>query len=180
MKSLNEWKKIWIVCWKKLIQFIQNGERKTCEEAARKRHSDEKIERSLLDLESVLNCLEAGKRLLMMTSKKSPSCSSQTTMNGGRILDISLRNIPPMYLGFELNVEKGSPKYCNRKVSEQVPFILRIRRNWKRRRKEGEEMGIRAQRRWEDVRAFRCRFWNVRYIRSIRTKLVMMTIACEK
>lgn len=82
--------------------------------------------RSLVDLERSVIRLKMERRLARKTNENLLSCSSQTTSSGGRVTNKSLKNIPPIYLGFEFNVERAILKYCSKEVSEILSFILEL------------------------------------------------------
>lgn len=52
-----------------------------------------------------MNCLDTDRRLLMMTNKELLSCLSQKTTSGGHIMKKMLKQIPPVYSRFAINVE---------------------------------------------------------------------------
>lgn len=47
-----------------------------------------------------------------------------------------------MHLGFVFLIEKGIVRYCSRRVSEVMPFVLELRKDWKRGSKGMKGMDI--------------------------------------
>lgn len=97
------------------------------------------IKRSAVDLESTANCLKTVKCLLMKTNKGLLSCSSRTTIRSGRVTDKFLKHIRRVYLTLETDVERATLKCSSAKVSELKPFILKLRKDRKRRSEEVEQ-----------------------------------------
>lgn len=77
--------------------------------------------------------------LLMNFNEGLLSCSLQITTNGGRITDKVLKIIPPVYLGFQLKVEKAIFKYCRRNILELLSLTSELRKSWTHRSEEVEK-----------------------------------------
>lgn len=89
-----------------------------------------------------------------------------------------LKHSPPVYIGIASKVEKAILKHYSREVLELIPYILELRRCWKRRIEEVEKIGIRRK----DGRclSFRFQFWNAHCIHSISPQLAILVKVCRK
>lgn len=90
---------------------------------------NEAVTRYVVELERTVIPPETDKRLMMKKNKEPTSCSMEMTTSDGRNTDKLLNHIPLLYLVFGLNIESPVPRYCNREVSETIPFISEQKRN---------------------------------------------------
>lgn len=125
-----------------------------------------------------MNRLEKDTYLITEGRQRLKSSSLQTFTNDDRIINKPLGNFALMYLWFAIRIEIEILKRCSRKLFELQPLILGLKRSWRRRGKEVEEMRIPRQ----DGTMFRLSipFWNAYCIRSPRLKLAVRINGSEK
>lgn len=100
---------------------------------------------SVVHSKSTVNRLKTMIRLSTRTNEELISCSSQVETSVGKNLDTLLKHMPPVYLGFAINVEKAILRCCGGDVSEQIPFIAKLKRNWERESENVKKMEARRE-----------------------------------
>lgn len=101
------------------------------------------MKRFLLHSERTVTCLETEKSLLVKTFEELVSCLLQTNTSGGLITNKLLNFFAPVYLAFVFTVQKESLRYYDGEVLEAIPFISKLKNNWKRRPEKVKRMVVR-------------------------------------
>lgn len=85
--------------------------------------------RSVVDLVRDVYHLKTEKSFLMKRNEEPVSYLSPTSTGSGRMTNMLLKHIPPVYLELVLNIWKTILRYFSRNVLQLLSFISELRRN---------------------------------------------------
>lgn len=123
----------------------------------------------LVDKKIKVAITETEKRLPEKSSSELLSSATRKEAKNGHTRDSFIGSSPLIYLRFALYVQKATVLRWCREVSEHFPFTLDLRRSWRRRGKNVQEVGVprKGRTRFAPRNLFQFCFSNSRYTQSI-------------